>query len=913
MAKSIPAHIEGLLQYLSRPYETANEDRAITYFRTVYGDDFTKDTGRSDGYVAGLFVLELKGKTNAWLSGLFQGLAYKRELDFSQIIVAAKDFLGVWRVSDLPEDIRHAVLSSTGAASSLGAKFATRYRSKRNALLKLATWHGDELSGSLFHSNPEIVLEKITSFEKTIREGEKVRQKVTLKNFTAVLKEMKSFFDPKQPVKAVRAFYSMVYGWNEASTLQLSDKVNQQATLAGEIITDLVPAKRLKFKEYVEDRRIHLAPGENRDDFFARYDEALDAVDKDFRTKHGIFFTDRELSKFVMWLVKQDIPGLGKNYLVIDPACGSGNLVTNWRSPLELRHKVVSEIEPELLYAVQKRMQGDQWHDGKFTVVPKVSENKGLNFLDKSADEYLEQLRTYLAEKGQKPDKPLAFLCNPPYRSDDDQTAKAIDYKVHESITQTTGLDASNERYCCFLAQMKLICAAARSNGLPEDSLLLLFTKSAWLTRRAIFEQIRTQMLESFEDVAGILVTSNEFFDVKGAWPVAFTVWRYKAKGPKLNADRSIPLIDLTWLKKKQLAQVPWDSPSEMEQACRRILDDPQARTVEIGKDRLSIKTWCGYTRKDFMRGKRKAEQGQQIVGGLPLGDDRHGNKKGYGETNGGFIGFMDDLTPCRIKDPDVGDDWRGKPWLRLNNQFMDLKKNRCFSGPPTHFGYCALDLRSAQILFFWYALTRTLLQHRYPMWVDADDMWAPEIPKKRESEVFQTAFAIGYAENECVETRFPANNPVDGLPELTISNPLSPLDRHSFWSTTMHPYRAEASSSSARNLVKGVDKVFDTWRKLFNGHTELPISRKPYLLDDRGLTLRSGICQIRAYAKEAESAPLIAALTQVQELLKAVKTEFFGLLTGAEGLAYFSAGKKKAAAVSAPKGNESSKKNLAG
>ena len=125
--------------------------------------------------------------------------------------------------------------------------------------------------------------------------------------------------------------------------------------------------------------------------------------------------------------------------------------------------------------------------------------------------------------------------------------------------------------------------------------------------------------------------------------------------------------------------------------------------------------------------------------------------------------------------------------------------------------------------------------------------------------------------------------------------------------------YCAEASSSNARDLVKAVDKVFNTWRRLFNGHTELPIPRKPYLLDDRGLTLRSGICQIRAYAKETESAPLIAALNQVQELLKAAKTEFFGLLTDAEGLAYFGAGKKKAAAVSAPKGNESSKKNLAG
>jgi len=54
-----------------------------------------------------------------------------------------------------------------------------------------------------------------------------------------------------------------------------------------------------------------------------------------------------------MWLIKQRIPDLGRNYLVIDPACGSGNLVYKLAQSLELRHKVVSEIEPELLYAVE--------------------------------------------------------------------------------------------------------------------------------------------------------------------------------------------------------------------------------------------------------------------------------------------------------------------------------------------------------------------------------------------------------------------------------------------------------------------------------------------------------------------------------------------------------------------------------
>ena len=61
-------------------------------------------------------------------------------------------------------------------------------------------------------------------------------------------------------------------------------------------------------------------------------------------------------------------------------------------------------------------MKGDQWHNGKFTVVPKVSANIGLNFLDCSAQEYLEVIARHLSENGHKADKPLAFLCNPPYR-----------------------------------------------------------------------------------------------------------------------------------------------------------------------------------------------------------------------------------------------------------------------------------------------------------------------------------------------------------------------------------------------------------------------------------------------------------------------------------------------------------------
>ncbi|MFZ0770647.1 MAG: hypothetical protein WAN08_04435, partial [Candidatus Sulfotelmatobacter sp.] len=59
---NMPEHVAGLLAYLSQPDEKANEDRALTYFRKVYGDAFTRqeEAERADGYVPGSFVLELR-------------------------------------------------------------------------------------------------------------------------------------------------------------------------------------------------------------------------------------------------------------------------------------------------------------------------------------------------------------------------------------------------------------------------------------------------------------------------------------------------------------------------------------------------------------------------------------------------------------------------------------------------------------------------------------------------------------------------------------------------------------------------------------------------------------------------------------------------------------------------------------
>jgi len=141
---------------------------------------------------------------------------------------------------------------------------------------------------------------------------------------------------------------------------------------------------------------------------------------------------------------------------------------------------------------------------------------------------------------------------------------------------------------------MKLICENAADSGLPGASILLLFTKSAWLTNEQLSNQIRSHMLGNFEDVAGILVNGREFFDVSGSWPVAFTIWRLKDEAANLDPNRAVPLIDLTWLKKDHLASIPWSDIARTDGACRGILASEESPIVQFGEDRTSIREWSG-------------------------------------------------------------------------------------------------------------------------------------------------------------------------------------------------------------------------------------------------------------------------------------------------------------------------------
>jgi len=140
MTTKLPDHVAGVFKYLTDPSERADEDLVLGWFRHAFGNSFTRqaDANRADGYVPGHLVLELKGNSRDWLSGLFQALA-QQDLDFSLAVVVARNFIGVWHVDDVNE-LRIEALSQSGAPHHVGKTLATLHRRQRGEILTMASW-----------------------------------------------------------------------------------------------------------------------------------------------------------------------------------------------------------------------------------------------------------------------------------------------------------------------------------------------------------------------------------------------------------------------------------------------------------------------------------------------------------------------------------------------------------------------------------------------------------------------------------------------------------------------------------------------------------------------------------------------------------------------------------------------------
>jgi hypothetical protein len=520
--------LNGIRRYLqSDDNEDAKRPLLYPLFRKLFGEKFKIESAaqNADGYVEGQLIIEAKTAATDWLSGFYQALHYaKKGLTFSTVCVIAKDFLGVWKINQLPEAV-------TIFAHSTEAHKAANDAGRENARRTPKPLQAEILDVALFKIMPQDIRREDFSyivssygFLKVLKNIDSERIQINPNSLITDIEAFKAFFD--EPIEAIHAFYSIVAYWDVTSTI-IETPNGELALLGfkGKKISEPVhvASKYTKsFTRFVETHYVFTNEGSGLtvDYYFSRFDEVLAALDPEYVRQHGIFFTDDNLSKFALWFVERYFFGRHteeslNDYIVFDPAGGSGNLVTSWRG--HLRHKIVSELQPDLLKVIEKRMRQDPYHiETGFTIIPKTVTNLGLNFLDRSADDYMTEIERVLAEKSLRIDKPLAFLLNPPYKStdenEDNRSDKAANYGVHASITAHTGEDAAKERYLTFVAQILNICQRQVHQRPDLQPLLLIFTPTSWLIPRPTYVPFRRVFDAHFQYEDGFVVTSNEFF-----------------------------------------------------------------------------------------------------------------------------------------------------------------------------------------------------------------------------------------------------------------------------------------------------------------------------------------------------------------------------------------------------------------
>lgn len=905
-APTFGLELEELKKYLkSDDNEDAKRQLLFPLFRKLFKDDFRAESAAygADIYIPGQLIVESKSNFSQWPQGFYQAFHYNKRfgLAYNTIMVIAQEFVGIWKTNKIPEFA--AIFINTADASispnQIGKENARKtQKNQLNAIKDSAIYWLDpkSLQGDIFAGAKNLVTE---SFEilKILKNLESTRLQVNTHNFIHTVEIMKSMFE--HPIDAIHAFYTIVNYWDINATVSENDYsdalqvVGFRGHKSSEPFT--VPPKHKKeFKNLIENRYVFTNEGSGltADYYFSRFDEVLSALDPEYAKQHGIFFTEGNLSKFAMWFVqdyfKED---LGENYIVFDPAGGSGNLVTSWRG--KLKHKIVSELQPDLLRTIEKRMKIDPYHmDTGFTIIPKTSDNKGLNFLDISGADYLDRLDKELKNKHLSLDKPLAFLLNPPYKNTDEniknRSEKDAEYQIHPSILELTGADAGKERYLAFLGQILLMSKAQNEKNSDHFPLVFIFTPTSWLIPRPTYVSFRSLWDQNFQFETGFIVTSNEFFKLDGKWPLAFTVWRYS---PDSNRINTISLFDLTNLKRKDL-NFNWNV--EDEKTLIPILSSVSrinfsAKNSGIRESLPLVKRKDELIRQPRYNSYRNlniSEKGLPFVSGFARMDNRHERLAvPYGYADGEFIGFMDDNSMVRLYQDTcnrLGPNEKSI-WFRLDHDFKSINRTRILNGPPDKYGFCAYNLESAKVTLSWFSITKSL-NGDYPIWANQFDIWAPEITPELSDYWYSLCFAFVLAENRCVVTRFEADNPVHGAPEVFVDNPLSPNNTESFWNTTLANHIVE-NPTVAKKLVGKITELYKVWNYKYckGGILEnVGLHDEPYFkyFDYPDfLTKNSGLIQIKKYAMNENLADLGELIAEISSLTKLVKAEIYRLL----------------------------------
>ena len=312
-------------------------------------------------------IIETKTDYSQWLEGFYQALHYHKAygLSFNTVIVIAKKFVGIWKLKNLPEyaTILAKTADAQKAPNFIGKENARKTQNPQKKEIKDAAFYWFEpkdLEGDIFGGAKNLTTETYEIL-KILNNLDSDRLQINTHNFIQVIERIKPFFD--KPIDAVHAFYAMVAHWDIASTVAANENGEVRVIgYHGHSLSDTInihPRQVADFRKFVESQYVFTNEGSGLtvDYYFSRFDEVMAMINPEYVVQHGIFFTDSNLSKFALWFAKNHFPGnINEDYIVFDPAGGSGNLVSSWRG--KLKHKIVSELQPDLLKTIEKTYAG---------------------------------------------------------------------------------------------------------------------------------------------------------------------------------------------------------------------------------------------------------------------------------------------------------------------------------------------------------------------------------------------------------------------------------------------------------------------------------------------------------------------------------------------------------------------------
>ena len=904
--------LKGIKEYVeSSKSENSKNELIFPFFKKIfYQNKFKREAeaNGADAFIEGRLLIELKSKYEDWLAGFYQALHYHEKfgMNYSSVCVICRNFIGLWHIQNIPPD---ALKIITEADKSIAPnEIGKRNANKTNKALEKQILNSNRF---LYDDTQTLYLDsKLLKFEDSLNSIDLLRNPINQHNFLRKIGDLKQFFiNSKDPLDAIHCFYTILAFWDmtskvpparnaEPSILWVSAKNGSSAS--DEFI--MQPKYHNDFRKFVEEHFVYTNEDEGItiDYYFSRFDEALAEHSPDYVKQHGIYFTDINLSKFALWFIREKYgeKKLSDKYIVIDPAGGSGNLISSWRRN-HLKFKIVSELNPDLLKTIELRLKNDpiQIQQG-YSIIPKTYENQGLNFIDKSAQNYYNIIEQYLKKEGKEIDKPFAFLLNPPYKNTDenvkDRTKHKAEYPIDESILSLSGNDASKERYILFLAQILEMCKIQADKSPSIEPIIMIFTPTPWLIPRPTFSHFRSIFDQYFKFEKGFMVNGKEFFKGIGRWPVSFTIWRFNQKK---NKNRVV-LLNLTELKSSALSTIPWNQNLDIiNQEVKKILkgkkevlfdnsrNDIRDSIPNIFSKNKNILVKNG--RYNFYRNLNKEEIGKEIISGFPLKDIRHEKITApHGFTDGSFVGFMDDNTPVRLRQEQLNRH-SNKPdrlWCKLESSIVNANLPRIHSGPSDNRSYCALDVQTAKVLLEWYAITRAI-NGRYPVWVNQLYIWkiSDQFDNHAMRSIFtELSFAYTLSDNICIVTKFEKDNPVIGAPEIFVDNPLCPTNTESFWSKTLD---SEVNDIKAKSLVDEIKSLYDFWnvhycRGQFIENCDLKDEAYFKYFDYPDfVTPYSGLIQIRKYAEVNGKTDIIERFEKIKLITKEVRERIYTLL----------------------------------